>query len=160
MTASIASKYFRQAEMACRDGTPYPFLWADRLIELFSQLDIIREAWGGPLVVVSGYRTPTHNTLMGGAGQSQHVEGRAVDLRPLKRDLTFSDIHKLDRLINQLVIDGKLPLVGGIGCYPLHRRSPAEVVPGWQHVDCRPKPKSGHIARWTGANFGDEQAVG
>ena len=159
MTANVASKYFTMAEMRCRDGTPYPAMWADRLVELFSQLDVIRDAWGGPLIVVSGYRTPTHNTVIGGAGQSQHVEGRAVDLRPYKRDLTFSDIHKLDRIVNQLIIDGKLPLVGGIGCYPLHRRSDAEVVPGWIHIDTRPKPRGGYIARWQGATFGDEQAV-
>ncbi len=160
MTANIASRWFSQAEMKCRDGTEYPFLWADRLIELFSQLDIIRDAWGGPLAVVSGYRTPTHNTLMGGAGQSQHVEGRAVDIRPIKKSLTFSDINRLHAQINQLIGEGRLPLVGGVGVYPLHRRSQSEVVPGWVHVDCRAKPKNGHIARWTGANFGDEQSVG
>ncbi len=160
MTANIASKYFTQAEMACKDGTPYPVLWADRLLELFSQLDVIREAWGGPLFVVSGYRTPEHNTIIGGAGQSQHVEGRAVDIRPIKKDLTFSDIHKLQRLIDTLLAAGKLPHIGGVGVYPLHRRSETEVVPGWIHVDTRRKPISGRICRWEGAKIGDEQAVG
>ena len=160
MTANVASKYFTMGEMRCRDGEPYPILWVDRLIELFSQLDVIRAAWKGPLVVVSGYRTPTHNTIMKGASQSQHVEGRAVDLRPLKKDLTFSDISKLHRLINVLLLEGKLPLVGGLGVYPLHRRSQTEVVPGWVHVDCRPKPLSGRICRWEGEKFGDEQAIG
>jgi hypothetical protein len=32
-------------------------------------------------------------------------------------------------------------------------------VPGWVHIDTRPKPRSGHIARWEGAKFGDEQSV-
>lgn len=159
MTAEIASKYFTQREMRCRDGTDYPVLWADRLLDLFSQLDVIREAWGGPLIIVSGYRTPTHNTIMNGASQSQHVEGRAVDLRPLKKALTFSDIHKLHRLINTLLTEGKLPLIGGVGVYPLHRRSQSEVVPGWVHCDTRPKPASGRIVRWEGAKWGDEQSV-
>jgi uncharacterized protein YcbK (DUF882 family) len=160
VTANISSRFFSQIEMRCRDGTDYPLLWADRLVELFSQLDVIREAWKGPLIIVSGYRTPTHNTIMAGASQSQHVEGRAVDLRPYKKDLTFSDISKLHRLINVLLLEGKLPLVGGVGVYPLHRRSPQEIVPGWVHCDTRPKPLSGRICRWEGERFGQEQAIG
>lgn len=159
MTASVASKYFTQAEMACRDGTPYPHLWADRLIELFQALDTIREAWGGPLVIVSGYRTPEHNTLIHGAELSQHVEGRAVDMRPYKKDLTFSDIHKLHSLIIKLIAGKRLPAVGGLGSYPLTRRQNGTLGPGWVHVDTRRKPINGHIARWEGAKFGDEQIV-
>lgn len=143
--------------MKCRDGTEYPALWADRLVELFTQLDVIRQWWGGPLVVVSGYRTPAHNTQIGGAGQSWHVEGRAVDLRPIGSPLTVHDIHRLHNVINQLISENRIPLIGGVGVYPLHKRADGMLVPGWVHVDTRPKPASGHIARWEGAKFGDEQ---
>jgi uncharacterized protein YcbK (DUF882 family) len=152
-------KDFHPDEMRCRDGTPYPDAWAIRLGVLFEALDTIREAYGHPLVVVSGYRTPEHNQAVGGAGQSQHMMGRAVDLRPrLKRPLTVADIHELGRLVERLLEEGKLPAVGGIGIYPLTKRGDG-YVPGWIHVDVRPRPESGHIARWEGAKFGDEQAV-
>jgi hypothetical protein len=41
-----------------------------------------REAIGGPLVVLSGYRDPEHNAAIGGAPGSQHVKGTAVDPSP------------------------------------------------------------------------------
>lgn len=154
------SKYFAPEEMACRDGSPYPDTWAIRLGVLFEALDTIREAWGGPLVIVSGYRTPEHNEAIGGAERSQHMMGRAVDLRPTRKPLQASDIHELDRLVEQLLADGKLPAVGGVGVYPLvknHRTGALE--PGWCHVDVRPRSLTGHIARWEGARFGDEQPV-
>lgn len=34
----------------------------------------------GPLVVVSGYRSPAHNMAVHGAAHSLHVQGRAFDL--------------------------------------------------------------------------------
>lgn len=151
-------RYFTPEEMACRDGTPYPEAWAIRLGVLFVELDTIREAWGGPLAIVSGYRTPEHNTAIGGAGQSQHMAGRAVDLRPVRADLRAADIHELDRLVEKLLAEGRLPAVGGVGVYPWTKHN-GVLAPGWVHVDIRPRPASGHIARWEGAKFGDEQVV-
>ena len=43
-------------------------------------LEPLREAWGAPIVVTSGYRCPALNALVGGAAGSQHVLGRAVDI--------------------------------------------------------------------------------
>lgn len=160
MTSNVASKYFSVREMRCRDGTDYPTLWADRLVELFSQLDVIRAAWGGPLTVVSGYRTPQHNRAIGGAGQSQHMEGRAVDLRPIRKPLTAHTITELHGLVLDLIDDGQLPLIGGIGTYPLVKNHTTNLLmPGWVHCDVRAKPHSGHIARWEGDAIGDEQSV-
>lgn len=162
MTANVASKYFTMAEMRCRDGTPYPAIWSDRLVTLFSQLDVIRERHGGALVVVSGYRTPSHNDAVGGAEKSQHPEGRAVDIRPWYRNrvITGSDVQDLHSEINELVAEGKLPLVGGIGFYRFVRDKTTHLLmPGWVHLDTRPKPASGHIARWEGERFGDEMTA-
>lgn len=159
------SKYFSPHEMQCRDGTPYPDTWAIRLGVLFEALDTIREAYGYPLVVVSGYRTPEHNTAIAGAEKSQHVLGRAVDLRPyfprvdgVPHLLHASDIHELARTVERLLAEGHLPAVGGIGVYPWTKQGDV-YVPGWVHVDTRPRPESGHIARWEGAKIGDEQVM-
>ena len=40
----------------------------------------LRSAFGCPIYVSSGYRSPELNTAIGGSSRSQHVEGRALDL--------------------------------------------------------------------------------
>ena len=40
----------------------------------------LREAFGCPIYVSSGYRSAELNTAIGGSRRSQHVEGRAFDL--------------------------------------------------------------------------------
>ena len=40
----------------------------------------LRNAFGCPIYVSSGYRSPELNTAIGGSVRSQHVEGRALDL--------------------------------------------------------------------------------
>jgi len=40
----------------------------------------LREAFGCPIYVSSGYRSGELNTAIGGSSRSQHVEGRALDL--------------------------------------------------------------------------------
>lgn len=139
-------RYFTAAEMASHDGVEYPAAWALRLAILFDALDTIREAYGAPLRVVSGYRSPEHNAAVGGAKASQHMAGRAADICPVHREP--GDIERLRRVIEGLMIAGRLPAVGGIGYY-------GEL---WIHVDCRLKVPSGHVARWNGTGFGSEVA--
>lgn len=43
-------------------------------------LDFIRDKWGQPLLVSSGYRVPQLNAAVGGAPTSDHQNGLAVDL--------------------------------------------------------------------------------
>lgn len=47
---------------------------------LVEHLEVLRAMVGRPLVIVSGYRCPTHNRNVGGASRSQHLYGRAADL--------------------------------------------------------------------------------
>jgi uncharacterized protein YcbK (DUF882 family) len=156
-------RFFKPSEMACRDGTPYPEAWGVRLAVLFDALDVIREAWGEPVTIVSGYRSPEYNKRIGAVDGSQHPHGRAADLRPYARTgvvRSAATIHAFHRVIELLIEDGKLPAVGGVGLYPLVLDKASKLwVPGWVHCDVRPKPASGHIARWTGAKFGDEQTT-
>ena len=154
-------KYFHPREMVCRDGTPYPEQWEERWAVLLDALDTIREAFGGPLSVYSGYRSPAHNVELTKlssevAKASQHVLGRAADLKPVKRNLSVGDIHRLHDVVNTLIREGKLPAVGGVGIYPVVRDKRSKLLfPGFVHVDCRPKVNL-RIARWSGEDFGAE----
>lgn len=51
-------------------------------------LDPMREAWGGPLEVTSGYRCKALNKAVGGVANSAHLEGWAVDIRPTDKRRT------------------------------------------------------------------------
>lgn len=51
-------------------------------------LDPMREQWGKPIVVTSGYRSPQLNALVGGAARSHHLEGLAADLVTLGNSRT------------------------------------------------------------------------
>lgn len=49
-------------------------------------LDPLREAWGGPLTVSSGYRCPELNRAVRGSATSAHLAGWAADLVPASDD--------------------------------------------------------------------------
>lgn len=63
------SANFRVREFRCRDGSDPVFV--DE--ELVSILQKIREHFGKPLTITSGYRTPGHNKACGGAAYSQRL---------------------------------------------------------------------------------------
>lgn len=50
------------------------------LLELIKQLDLIREKYGKPIYVNSGYRCEKLNTIIKGVDNSQHMLGCAVDI--------------------------------------------------------------------------------
>lgn len=139
-------RWFKVEELRCHDGSGYPEAFDDRLPELMALLDAIRDAWGGPLQVVSGYRSPAHNAALiaaddaqgvhGVASGSQHVEGRAADLRPIGQ----GDASVLYRVIRGAYEAGKLPQLGGVGLYP---RS------NWVHCDVF-HAADGHLRTWLG----------
>lgn len=43
-------------------------------------LDPLREWWGAPITVTSGYRSVAVNKAVGGASTSQHLRGEAADI--------------------------------------------------------------------------------
>ena len=53
----------------------------DNIIALVDNvLEPLREAWGGPLFINSGYRCKELNELVGGVETSQHRKGQAADV--------------------------------------------------------------------------------
>lgn len=48
--------------------------------KLAASLQKLREAWGKPLTVTSGYRCARHNAEVGGVPNSRHMRGLAADV--------------------------------------------------------------------------------
>ena len=67
-------------------------------------LDPIREAWGEPIVVSSGYRCKELNTLIGGVKNSHHMLGCAADIIAGNR----ADHRRLFKLIQQMHREGRI----------------------------------------------------
>ena len=67
-------------------------------------LDPIREAWGAPIVVSSGYRCKELNALVGGAQYSHHILGCAADIIAGSK----AEHRKLFKLIQQMQLQGKI----------------------------------------------------
>ena len=130
------SPHLTWRELACKDGTPYPIRWrTTRAAELAAAFEALRLLVGKPLVVLSAYRTPAHNVAVGGARWSQHVEGRALDLRPPKgwSVTRLADLAKL------------IPEIQGIGYYPT-----------FLHIDVRPTERR---ATWHGGRPAADSAT-
>ena len=69
------SKYFTIAELQCA-GT----LKCAMDPKFMKALEKVREEYGKPMRVTSGYRSLEHNAKIGGAPNSQHLHGLAVDI--------------------------------------------------------------------------------
>ena len=105
-------KYFSVSELcasatALREGidnTPTESAYHLLLVLVEKLLDPIREAWGEPIVVSSGYRCPELNALVGGAKNSHHMLGCAADIIAGNK----ADHRKLFRLIVKMQQQGQI----------------------------------------------------
>ena len=127
---TLLSRSFRAKEFACKDGTDPLFVDS----ELVQVLQAIRDHFGAPVVITSGYRTAAHNAAVGGSKSSQHLLGRAADFWvegvPVATVADYAE--KL------------LPGRGGIGRYPKDAAHPSRKT-GWVHIDTRTNK-----SRWKG----------
>ena len=63
------------------DNTPNATI-AKRLEDVVvNVLQPLRDLWGQPIIISSGYRCPALNAAVGGSSSSQHRLGEAVDIR-------------------------------------------------------------------------------
>lgn len=86
-------------------------------------LDPLREEYGKPIIVNSGYRCPELNKAVGGAKNSHHLTGYAADITvgsPSKNKILFELIQKLDLPFDQLIDEKKF---------------------SWVHVSYTPNPR-------------------
>lgn len=82
---SRVSEYFTVGEVTNHQPARIPSDTEikSNVLKLAKELDVIREAWGGPIIVTSWYRPPAINKAVGGARYSQHLTGKAVDIFPV-----------------------------------------------------------------------------
>lgn len=94
---SISSKWFKWHEFidsstAKRlkiDNTPKDPDVIIKLQTLSTCLSFIRERFGAPIIVNSGYRCPELNKAVGGVPKSRHQDGIAADIRCLTPGQTY-----------------------------------------------------------------------
>ena len=91
-------------------------------------LDPLREAWGKPIHVNSGYRCPALNKAVGGVPASQHMLGEAADITAGSREAN----RQLYSLMRQL----KLPVDQAINEYDFR----------WIHVSYGPRHRHHYFA--------------
>ena len=141
------SLHFYRREFDCKDGTPYPDEWRERLFRLVMILEAARFHVGVPMAVLSGFRTDDHNRYVGGAPHSQHLLGRAADVRPLvhvpsTRKPDEARANVLRGLHEWLAVESQTLTIGGLGYYPSH---------GFIHIDIRDRPVDDlRLRRWIG----------
>lgn len=103
---------FNSKEFDCKDGTPVPKELMDNCKELAENLQVLRDHLGVPVTVTgSGYRTPSHNTKVKGAKNSQHLKAKASDI-----NAKGYTPKQLGNVIEELIKEGKMKQ-GGLGIY-------------------------------------------
>ena len=114
------SANFKVKEFACTDGSDPIFIDT----ELVNVLQKIRSHFGKPVTITSAYRTPARNKAVGGQTYSQHLYGKAADIK-VKGVAPKKVAEYAEKL---------LPNKGGIGTYST-----------FTHIDVRQTK-----ARWKG----------
>ena len=114
----LLSPNFHVKEFACKDGSDT--IYIDTMLIYYLQK--IREHFGRPVQIHSAYRTAAYNKKIGGAQESQHIQGKAADIQ-------------IDGIEPKRIYDYANSIgVGGLGLYP-----------AFVHIDCRVGR-----ARWNG----------
>ena len=86
-------------------------------------LDPLRELYGKPIIVNSGYRSFKLNKAVGGAKNSQHLVGQASDIR------TVQNTKESNKQLFELIKNSKLPFDQLINEYDYN----------WVHVSYSPR---------------------
>ena len=97
------TKHFKVREFRCSDGSDTIFI-SQELVEVLQK---IRDHFGKPITINSGYRTAAKNKAVGGAAYSQHLYGTAADISI--RGVSPSRVAAYAETL--------LPGTGGIGIY-------------------------------------------
>jgi len=109
------SEHFTYDELACKCGCDTPSWIEENLRFLAHNLEILREVYGSPITVTSGYRCPDHNERQGGVQSSMHLHGKAADIKVTINGMTVPG-ERLRGVADCLIGSGELHN-GGLGTY-------------------------------------------
>ena len=94
----------------------------DAVISLvFKVLQPIRDIWGKPMTVGSGYRCPELNRMVGGVPTSQHQKGEAADISLGN----MTEVYRFGRLVKttpEIFREVDQLILYGTFCHVSHRR--------------------------------------
>ena len=123
------TKNFSWHEFGSHDGKHIPRIYMNNVRQLAKNLQVLRDYYDKPIKITSGYRSKEHNKRVGGVPKSQHLLGKAADIKVKgkRTDAVYATIA-------MLIADGKMDK-GGIGVYET-----------FVHYDIR-----GRNARWKGS---------
>jgi uncharacterized protein YcbK (DUF882 family) len=114
------SANFKVKEFACTDGSDPIFIDSN----LVNVLQKIRTHFGKSVTITSAYRTPGRNKAIGGQAYSQHLYGKAADIK----------VKGVSPKTVAAYVEKIMPKSGGIGTYNT-----------FTHIDTRSTK-----ARWKG----------
>ena len=117
---------FNLNEFQCKCGCEMPYNVEKNIIELADNLQILRDHLNKPINPTNGFRCATHNKSVGGVKNSQHILGKAADIK-----VKGVSPNEIADAIEHLMESGKFKM-GGVGRYNT-----------FTHVDIR-----GSKARW------------
>ena len=120
------TKNFNIKEFECKCGCKMPEFVKNNVIELAENLQIIRNEVGR-LDLTNAYRCKDHNSDVGGSTSSQHLVGKAADVKS-----ESIKPKEMAQIVNDLMKNEKIK-TGGIGIYNT-----------FTHIDIR-----GVRARWS-----------
>ncbi len=127
------TKNFTLAELTYADpahgieNNPSPMVIENLKLLAEKVLQPIRDHFKIPVIVTSGYRSPEYNLRIGGAINSQHMRGEAVDI-----DLGPKNREVFEWVINNLTVD---QIIWELGTPPPNGN------PEWIHISYK---KSGN----------------
>lgn len=122
------TKNFSSEEFDCKCGCDMPEDVLENVKLLATQLQKIRDYYNRSVDITSGYRCESHNQIIGGVSNSQHLYGKAADI-VVKDTEPFEVQDDISYMIKTCGLD-----IGGLGKYD-----------NFTHVDIR---KSKKLATW------------
>ena len=116
------------------DNTPGPEEIANLHNLVDYLLDPLREMYGKPITVTSGYRSPKVNSAVGGSATSEHKKGMAADISGANKE----ENRKLFQLIRDNFVFGQLI---------------DEKDFSWVHVSFNPGNMRNQVLRFNGSSY-------
>ena len=98
------------------DNAPPPEMVRRLRMLAWAILEPVRDHFGKPVIVTSGYRSPKVNALVGGSPTSQHMQCEAVDfVIPGVSTAAIVEFIKSSLVYDQVILEGHNPKVAGSG---------------------------------------------